>query len=362
MSNISSLLGAARDLWSRAAEKATPGAAAAPTAAELTTPGPSRAQVDASLDRLVPATAGLEAVVARMDPVGQKLDQVKAEASGPYTVRGATVYSGAQFRMVNGYNQSAANDAQVKKALTEVATRVGLGSRVWQLQNGTAELRDIVRVTQALIDAGYLHDRGNQSVADQIHDLQWRFGVGLDCAAYVYHAVAAVHGSGARLGLQALGDESFTGLPHNPSWNRVNPAGVQAGDVMVLAGSGASHGDPGHNLIVRSHCTLSPPGEAVTSRWPAAAEIFSKAAATDPMSLPRTVHMFEVDSSFGAHSGGDPDGGVRRDVLLWIEGTSTWCTCTSTEPPRAEFNDVARTHAPYGEAGLTGFFRPRGVP
>jgi hypothetical protein len=355
MSNISSLLGAARELWSRATESATE------SAPEVTKPGPSRAQVDAALDRLVPAAAGLEAAVARMDPVGQKLDQVKAEASGPYTVRGATVYSGAQFRMVNGYNQGVVNDANVTRQLTDVAARVGLGSQLWQLQSGTADPRDIVKLTQALIDAGYLRDKGNQSLADQIHDLQWRFGVGLDCAGYVYHAVAAVHGSASRLGLQTVGNENFTGLPNNPSWKRVNPAGVQAGDVMVLAGAGADRGDPGHNLIVRSHCILSPPGDVVTSRWPAAAEIFSKAAATDPMSLPRTVHMFEVDSSFGARRG-DPDGGVRRDVLLWIEGTSTWCTCTSTDPPRATFNDVARTHAPYGEAGLTGFFRPRAVP
>ena len=62
---------------------------------------------DSALGRLpAPAipVATLATLISRMDPAGAKLDQLKAATSGPYTVNGATVYAGAQFRMSGGYN------------------------------------------------------------------------------------------------------------------------------------------------------------------------------------------------------------------------------------------------------------------
>jgi hypothetical protein len=344
MPNIDPLAKPIRDGWTPDVGSSGP---PAPTPAE------QQVTYGHALEHLPDFSIALPAVTARLDPVATKLDQVQAAMSGPYTVMHFTIESGAQFRMVDGYNaKNATKGTPDGLTLAAVATKVGLSSSdVAALQQGRGDPRALVKLTQGLIDAGHLSWDTKTSFAAQIHDLQWRFGIGVDCAGYVYQAVVAIHGSPAKLGLKATGFENFTGLPNNSHFDPLPPEKAQAGDVLVLKGKGTvtENGqttfDPGHNLIVRSRSLASQTGESVVQRWPAARAFVEQAR----------VHVLEVDSAFGAGPNGDVDGGVRRDVILYNATTKEWCTCRDTTPPKISVGPV-----PYGEMALTGFFRPKG--
>jgi hypothetical protein len=348
MPNIDALAKPIRDGWNLdVGSSGPPPSPPAPTAAE------QQVTYGNALEHLPDFSIALPAVTARLDPVATKLDQLQATMGGPYNVMHFTIESGAQFRMAGGYNRNNATKGSTDAAvLAAAASKAGLSSSdVAALQTGRGDPRALVKLTQALIDAGHLNWDTKKSFAGQIHDLQWRFGVGVDCAGYVYQAVVAVHGSPAKLGLKASDMENFTGLPSNSHFSPATPENAKAGDVLVLKGrgtvteNGRTTFDPGHNLIVRSRSLASQTGDSVAERWPAA-KAFVK---------PPKVHVFEVDSAFGAGPNGDVDGGVRRDVILYNQTTKEWCTCRDTTPPKVSVGPV-----PYGEMALTGFFRPKG--
>jgi hypothetical protein len=278
---------------------------------------------------------------------------------GPYQVGGQTVYSGTQFRMWKGKNQDRVSKTSCDGVfLAKVAAKAGLTSQLDSLQRGRGSPEALVKLTQALIDEGQLRPTSSGLAADQIHDLQWRFAIGFDCAGYVYHAVTALHGDPAKLGLKSIGFEDFKGLPTNRHFEEVKAAtDAQAGDILVLAGDGKpDSGNPGHNLIVRSHWMPSA-GDATVDQLPSYAGKFLQTTHTDKTSrreTPDEIHAFEVDSSFGALSYGDHHGGVRRDFLLYNSTTNTWCTCRDLEKPTAVDGPV-----PYGEVKITGFFRAK---
>ena len=274
MPNLEPLTSPVRDLWNRATSSTT-SATGAIAAAASTSNAPTRPQadIDAAYDHALETLPGtsmaIPAFLARMDPVGAKLDQLQSTMQGPYHLNGTTVYSGAQFRMVGGFNQSAVTArGPARDALVSAAAKARVtSSDLLKLQEGRGDPGALTRVTQALIDGGQLDIDSNRPLADQIHDLQWRFGLGFDCAGYVYKAITAVHGDPAKLGLRPAVDEDFTGLPGNPRFGKMAPADVRAGDVLVLQGHG--RGDPGHNLVVYSHSTVGS-AQAVTERFPLA--------------------------------------------------------------------------------------------
>jgi hypothetical protein len=353
MPNIDPLASPIRDGWNPDVGSSRPSTLpAAPTPAAA-----SRAELDATygsaLEHLPDFSIALPAITARLDPVATKLDQLQATMSGPYSVMHFTIESGTQFRMASGYNRNNATATSPDgEVLAAVAAKAGLSSSALvALQQGRGDPGAVVKLTQALIDAGHLSGEKDKSLAAQIHDLQWRFGVGVDCAGYVYQAVVAIHGNPAKLGLKATGFENFTGLPYNSHFETMAPEKAQAGDIVVLKGrgrvteNGQTTFDPGHNLIVRSRSLASQTGESVAERWPAAKAFVEQAR----------VHVLEVDSAFGAGPKGDVDGGVRRDVILYNETTKEWCTCRDTRPPKVSVGPV-----PYGAMALTGFFRPKG--
>jgi hypothetical protein len=350
MPNIESLVSPLRDLWNRtaAASGPAPGTPVVSDTEDASAPqslAETNAKYDAAIKSLPNPSLSLPIITAKLDPVGAKLDELLATLKGPYTVMHQTVESGAQFRMVDGYNQSRVSaNSDDGRLLSSVATKAGLSqSDVMALQQGRGEPRALVKLTQALIDAGQYPGGTGKPAADQIHAIQWRFGIGVDCAGYVYRAVAAIHGDPAKLGLKATGFENFTGLPRNAHFTTAKFIDVKAGDILVLAGNGTS-ANPGHNLIVRSHSPASLSGKSVAERWPQSAAFLAAPNAV--------VHVIEVDSSFGAGKTGAPDGGVRRDVVLYDATTKAWCTCTDTKPPTVTVDAV-----PYGEEAITGFFR-----
>ena len=349
MPSIDSLVSPLRDLYRRATSSS--GSPTAIPAATTSTPTRrSPAEVDASYDdalaQLPNPSIALAPILARLDPKGAKLDELQARLRGPYTVAGQTVESGAQFRMVGGYNQSRVSaTSDDGRLLATIAAKAGLGSELSSLQSGRGDPKALVALTQSLIDAGQLSGASGRSIPARIHDLQWRFGIGLDCAGYVRQALVMLHGDVAKLGVKSAGFESFTGLSSNPHFAKVAPEAARAGDVMVLAGDGSSR-NPGHNLVVRS-CASVAPGSPSLARWKGAAEFVDGRD---------SVSMFEVDSSFGAGNG-EPTGGVRRDALLYDKSTGAWCTCRDVEPRTAE-----RGAVPYSEVRLTGIFRAKVSP
>jgi hypothetical protein len=347
MPNIDPLAKPIHDGWNPDVASSGP-----PLPPAVRTPAEEEVTYGHALEHLPDFSIALPAITARLDPVATKLDQLQATMSGPYSVMHFTIESGAQFRMAGGYNRNSATNGSADGAvLATVAAKAGLSpSDVAALQTGRGDPRTLVKLTQALIDEGHLNWDTKKSFSGQIHDLQWRFGVGVDCAGYVYQAVVAVHGSPAKLGLKATGFENFTGLPSNSHFDTMTPEKAQAGDILVLKGKGrvTENGqttfDPGHNLIVRSRSLASQTRPGVAERWPAAAEFLKS----------DDVHVLEVDSAFGAGPNGDVHGGVRRDVILYNETTHQWCTCQDTAPPKVGIGKV-----PYGEMALTGFFRPK---
>jgi hypothetical protein len=348
MPDISPVTSHLRDLWDRANAALTSVTGSPPK------PVPTSADRDAALaetvERLPPPILPRPEIVARMNPIVTKLDQAKAEASGPYLVGDKTVYSGIQFKMAGGHNEGTRGDPRVEAPLQKAIAAAGLSVSTWTLHDGRATPRAVVKVTQALIDAGYLPKGSTKPLADQIHDLQWRFGIGLDCAGYVYNALRTVYGDPAKLGLKPSEIENFQGTPNNPHFTRVaSAAGVRAGDILVLGGRRMPV-DPGHNLIVRSSSMVDLSAAGIAQKYQSAQAFADHEGA-------KGVLVVEVDSSFGAGKKGDADGGVRRDVLLYGKASGKWLTCQDTRPPTTMEGDV-----PYGEAALTGFFRPRTQP
>jgi hypothetical protein len=352
MPGMDPLSSSLRNLWNHVTGSggpapATPDAGTVDATTAARSPKDPGAAYDAAIRSLPNPSVALPVITARPDPVGAKLDELQATLKGPYTVMHQTVESGAQFRMVGGYNQarvSATSDDE--RLLVKVAGKVGLSaSDVVSLQAGRGDPRALVKLTQGLIDAGQILGGPDKPLAARIHDVQWRFAVGLDCAGYVYRAVAAIHGDPAKLGLKETLNENFTGLPQNGHFAHKEPVDAKAGDVLVLAGDGTMS-NPGHNLIVRSHSMASAAKEPVGKHWKAAADFVGTRSAD--------IHMFEVDSSFGAGATGDPHGGVRRDVLLYDAATKNWCTCRDTDPPVASVGPI-----PYDEVALTGFYRAK---
>jgi hypothetical protein len=269
-----------------------------------------------ALARLPFPATNLNHILAPRSTAQDRLDGFMNGAEGPYSAEGQTVRAPAQFRMRGGYNEPSARlpdeppaDRAARQARAterdDIAAKAGLASANALARIGRGSPDDVRKITQALIDANKLLYGLPETLPQRIHDLQWRYGVGLDCAGYVYGALLAVHGGpAARLGLASVDMENFTGLPHNPRFRGVTPDRALAGDVIVLRGGG---GEPGHNLIVYSHELLDPvDARRIAATWALAGPLL---ACKGP------IHVIEVDSSFGAGRLGNPSGGVRRDTM-----------------------------------------------
>ncbi len=271
--------------------------------------------------------AGLRAQAARTDTVGAtstargpeaRLDELRDDFSGPYTVEGSTITARPMFRMNGGANEASARTHASE--LRRIAARIGVSPEMIRLGQGNP--RDLVRVTQALIDQGHLPPPPGALDA-RIRRMQWTWGIGVDCAGYTYKAVVAASGASPRaLGLRALGMESFRSLDRNAAFVKIAPSSARPGDVITL--------DPlppetvGHNVIVRSHTTNG------------------------------TRHVIEVDSSWGAGADGADYGGFRRDTWIFDASTRLWTwTDPHVSPP------VARSSllGPAGER-FHGCYRP----
>jgi hypothetical protein len=181
-----------------------------------------------------------------------------------------------------------------------------------------------------------------------IRHLMWDFGIGMDCSGYVHHAFLATRGAdtptkAARYG---LGDPTSSALQAPPAsaFEKRSPVEARPGDVMVLTND--KYDGTGHKVLVYSH-TVAPDGE------------LRRAAAKALGSAPSArIHLFEVDSSWGA--GHDAEaGGVARRTWAFDESSGRWATVYSeaSQP----FAEASQSSGPYDHE-LLGIFHPRSAP
>jgi hypothetical protein len=273
--------------------------------------------------------AGLRAQAARLDApsappsrdaiVGARLDALRDAFSGPYTVEGRAVAAAPMFRMNGGFNDRAGRAQE--PALRAIATSTGAHPGMSTVGRGSP--RDLVRTTQALIDHGHLPPPPGD-VATRIRQMQWQWGIGVDCAGYAYAAIVAASGtSPQKLGLAPIQMENFRALDGLRTFTKVPLSSARPGDVITL--------DPrppetvGHNVIVRSR-------SVVGSR-----------------------HVLEVDSSWGAGPAGAEYGGFRRDTWIFDESTKLWTSFDVHVSPPSE---RVSAEGPAGER-LHGCYRAR---
>ncbi|MBI3201599.1 MAG: hypothetical protein HYZ29_08655 [Myxococcales bacterium] len=230
----------------------------------------------------------------------KRLDSFLSEANASYRVDGQEIRVTPAFRMQGGYGPTTERaTAALKKALPAEVVRE-LGPRLTVIANGKGTPKEIQRVTQALIDGGHLAGRSGASPRDRVRQLMFDFGVGLDCSGFSYQAHAAARGAPRKLGLEE-------GVPAPNKSKDLRAA--SPGDLIVLGG------DPGHKVAVYSHRSL--PAGSATPSLPGRPPVPAQFMRGGP------VHLFEVDSSWGA-GGKAPLGGVSREVWLFNESTKTW--------------------------------------
>lgn len=282
------------------------------------------------------------------------LYSIPSAGGGKTTVRAA-----AQFRMVGGFNYHSrevtvaagkkatvcTDGPQLMQALSPVTPKLTAAVNHVIAGRGTPE--EVRLVTQTLIDRGKLGAVTPGHEAEAIQAMQWKYGVGIDCAGYVQRAFFAARGQTgspaerAALGLSARAvDEGFAGLPSNPKFKSVPIPGARAGDVLLLGAP--EPGAVGHVVLVHSNTQLSP------------MEIAKMGIA--PGTLTGPVRRLEVDSSWGAGAEGT-HGGVQRRTWLYDEGSGRWAAWD----PSKKALELSKAEGPYHHP-LTGIYRPKSEP
>ena len=253
--------------------------------------------------------------------VQQRLDGFRDRFSGPYVVDGAPVTAKPMFRM----NVPAAGNAVSAKAhageLAQICTKAGIGSAVGPASVGRCTPEQLVKVTQALIDAGKLPaaDEEHKTLENRIRGMQWEWGIGVDCAGYTQQAAANAHGAAGNVFKANLNGDIFSGMMHDRRFQSVLITAIRSGDVLHL--DSPKPGEVGHNVICYSHSILDDAARAKLGTPPPPLTLDADAKAFLAGKGP--FHAFEVDSSWGAGNG-SMVGGFRRDTWVYDESAFSW--------------------------------------
>ncbi len=279
----------------------------------------------------------------------QRLDAFRDRFSGPYVVLGASVIAKPMFRMNTANSFNAKKMEAHAPELSRICAKAGIASAAGPARYGRCSPEQLVKVTQALIDAGKLPpaDDAHQDLANRIRGMQWEWGIGVDCAGYTQQAAADAHGAAGVAFKSNLMGDIFSGMANDRRFAKVDPANIRPGDVIHL--DAPKRGEVGHNVICFSHSTLDDAARAKLLASPAtdAGKAFLRGAGP--------FHTFEVDSSWGAGDG-TMVGGFRRDTWLYDESTFTWASYPSGQRELPLHADPLT--GPQGEL-FAGAFRPR---
>jgi len=292
--------------------------------------------------------AAMAAAVTPPDPQAAKDAQVRARmdgcrdsASGPYRVGDEHVVASPMFRMTSHVIPVA-----VENELFSIGRRAGLGiPEIGALKFGQGSNAALVRMTQALIDAGKLPSRPSE-LAARIKTMQWSYGIGMDCAGYSKEALRAVHGR--KLGFYGPGVESFRDLDSKRSamFAKVSIVSARPGDLVTLDPSpGQTYG---HNVVVYDNAIAD-----ATKRAALGATYGAPMKAFLSSSGPH--HVLQVDSSWGAGAEGNLVGGYRRDTWIYDASTKQWA---SFAPGTTPIRIVVSEDGP-AEDRFHGVYRPR---
>jgi len=241
--------------------------------------------------------------------VRERLDVFRAKFSGPYTVDGKSVEARPMFRMYGGFNDDRTTGSR-RSELEAICAKAGLSHAVHSLTVGRPTPGQLVKATQALIDAGKLPPGTDDSLEARIRQLQWSYGIGVDCAGYAEQAARAARGETPAAPTH---NDAFSGMRSDPRIQKIPIGDIRPGDVIHL--DPPSHGQVGHNVVVYRHETADAAKRLeIANRGPSAAAF---------MAGPGPFHLLEVDSSWGADDGKDY-GGFRRDTWIYDAGAARW--------------------------------------
>jgi hypothetical protein len=248
------------------------------------------------------------------------MDACRDSASGPYHVGTEQVAASPMFRMTPHV---------IPQALVGELHRIGLRAgltdgQMRALEVGQGSSASLVKMTQALIDAGKLPS-GPSDLASRIKTMQWSYGIGMDCAGYSKVALRAAHGRD--LGFYGAGFESFRDLDgkRSAAFARVPIARARPGDLITLDPSPG--GTYGHNVVVYDNRL------AGTAQRAALGTTYG-APMTAFLSSPGPHRVLEVDSSWGAGTEGNLVGGYRRDTWIYDEWNKSWASFAPGTTPR----------------------------
>jgi len=259
-----------------------------------------------------------------------KLDAVQKRFSGPYQVeingKRVPVQASPQFR-INGPTDKTTTDELVK-----ICTKAGIPkSTINHACIGRPTPQELVKVTQALIDAGKLppESLSGDTIDKRIRQMQYQWGIGVDCAGYVREAAVAVHGKGAQSlvnGANRYG--AIHRLLQTPAFKKVafkkdddpkvhNIRDIRAGDIIHLDSPGR---DVGHNVIVHSHEIATD----ATRKELSARNVSPHDEFQSFLNRKGPIHVLNVDSSWGVDKGGVDHAGCRCDTWFYDESSGEW--------------------------------------
>ena len=299
-------------------------------------PPPTREAVDYAA--MVVAVAPPDSHAVKDAQVRARMDGCRDKASGPYRVGDQQVAASPMFRMTPHVIPRA-----LVKELHAIGKQAGLTEgQIGALKVGQGSSASLVKMTQALIDAGKLPS-DPADLAGRIKTMQWTYGIGMDCAGYAKEALRAAHGR--ELGFYGAGIESFRDLDgkRSDTFARVRIAQARPGDLITLDPSPG--GTYGHNVVVYDNKLAD-----ATQRAALGATYGASMAAF--LTSPGPHRVLQVDSSWGAGTEGNLVGGYRRDTWIYDESTKRWASfAPGTLPPQlvvsADGPSDDRFHAAY---------------
>lgn len=306
------------------------------TASDSSTPRGVATQLAAqtSVRGAAQATASPSLVLAR-------LDAHRESYSGPYQIDGKRSHVDAHFRMNGGYGANPERAVERARAALTPRDFKRLQLQIARVATGKADAKSLVRLTQALIDAG-LHEPFGGG-AKGVRRMMWEYGIGVDCSGYTRGAFLAARGLAeaqgrARHGLPAT--QYGFDPDHLPPFRKVEPVLVRAGDMCKLVHAGESH-----KVIVASHDVVPASARVV--------DVPGHGALPAEFSAGGRVHIYQVDSSWGAGRDGSEHGGVGRRVWAFSEATQQWGSFDA-----ATGRLRVSSEGPYSSQ-LLGFYRPK---
>jgi hypothetical protein len=278
------------------------------------------------------------------------MDAFLRSATPTYRVEGQDVSVPIPFRMTvqKGDPTSAwgVQERTVDAKLGELraaAKSVGLGDadHLNRLRCGRCSPDEVRRVTQALIDRGFLPAWSTETpdVASRIRKMMFDHGIGIDCAGFTQQDFLASRGlRRSETGLKPeMLQEDLTQLGHQ-GFTRTDIDHARPGDILVLEAPQSDQ--PGHTALVYDRREATPDEAALLRRESG----FGTGRIT----------AFVLDSSWGSDATFGK-GGVQRQTWWHDEGSGLWAVVATDQAGRAVdvWRKLYRDHDPVGAYRLS---------